>query len=266
MAETAAAPAATASSGEGARRVSRHEVAKMIDHAALRPDMTSEEVLATVAQARAYDVATVCVRPCDIAMVREALAGSAVGVSTVIGFPHGTTSPETKVFEAVAAIRAGAVELDMVLNIGWVRSGRMAEVRADIAGVVAAAAAHGIIVKVILETAYLSDAQIVASCTAAEAAGAAFVKTSTGFAGGGSTPAHLTLMRSTVSSRVAVKASGGLRSLDAVLEAAGCGATRIGTSSTAAILDEFSRRDPTGAGLPLPAPPAPGVSAASAGY
>lgn len=172
-------------------------------------------------------------------------------------------------------MRAGAAELDMVLNIGWLRSGRVDEVRDDIAAVVraaTAAAAGGVApVKVILECAYLSDAEKVAGCRAAEAAGAAFVKTSTGFAtppagrAVGSTPADLRLMRAHTAAGVEVKASGGIRTLDALLEAVACGATRIGTTSTSAIAEEAARRDPRGEGLPAPSAASAAVAGGSGG-
>jgi deoxyribose-phosphate aldolase len=213
-----------------------HEIAAMIDHAILKPELTRAQVDAELAVAAKYQVFSVCVRPSDVPHAVSTLAGTGVVVGTVLGFPHGTTSTAGKIAEARQAIADGAVELDMVLNIGWLRSGLLDEVRADIAGVVDAARGH--VVKVILETAFLSDDEIVAGCRAAEAAGAAFVKTSTGFAGGGATPEHIALMRRTVGPSVQVKASGGVRDLETLLALRALGATRFGTSSSAAILGD----------------------------
>ncbi|MCW2748874.1 MAG: deoxyribose-phosphate aldolase [Nocardioidaceae bacterium] len=213
----------------------------MIDHAILKPELTRTQVDADLALAAAYKIFCVCVRPSDISHAVSTLEGSGVAVGTVIGFPHGTTSTTAKVAEVIQGIADGAVEFDMVLNIGWLRSGMVAEVEADIRAVVEAA--HGSLVKVILETAYLSDDEIVQGCRAAEAAGADFVKTATGFAGGGATVPHLKLMRASVSDAVQVKASGGVRSLDTLLEMLALGVTRFGTSATATILDDLAKRD-----------------------
>lgn len=237
-------------------------VAKMIDHSLLRPELTDGDIAAGLALARARGVASVCVRPCDVARAREALAGSDVAVSTVIGFPLGYATPASKLAEAREALAAGCVELDMVLNIGALKSGRLADVQADIGGVVVAAHAAGALVKVILENAYLSDAEKRAACGAAAAAGADFVKTSTGFAASGATLPDLRLMRDAVPAGVQVKAAGGLRTLDAVLEARAAGATRVGATATAAILDELETRISAAAQgedvlLPRAAAPAP---------
>jgi len=162
----------------------------------------------------------------------------------VIGFPHGTTSTAAKVAESRAAIADGAAELDMVINVGWLRSGLLDDAESDVRAVVGAAG--GRIVKVILETALLSDEEIVAGCGVAERAGAAFVKTSTGFAGGGATPEHVALMRRSVGPSVRVKASGGVRDLDTVLAFHAAGVTRFGTSGTATILSDAADRDAGG--------------------
>ena len=215
------------------------EIRGRIDHAILKPELTHQYVAEQLRLAEAYGVFSVCVRPCDVAFARTELA-SGVEVGTVIGFPHGTTSTAAKVAEATCALAEGATELDMVLNIGWLRSGLVREVERDIAAVVSAS--EGRIVKVILETAFLSEEDIVAGCVASEAAGADFVKTSTGFAGGGATVEHIRLMRDSVGPSVQVKASGGVRSLDAVLDLAAAGATRFGTSASAHILDELAAR------------------------
>jgi deoxyribose-phosphate aldolase len=170
------------------------------------------------------------------------LRGSGVAVGTVIGFPHGGTTTEVKVFEAEQALRDGATELDMVINIGALRSGRDAYVKDEIAAVVEPAHAAGAIVKVILENAYLDDDQKVRACKLAEAAGADFVKTSTGFAPTGATHEDLVLMRRSVSPRIGVKAAGGVRTLDGLLAVMELGVTRIGATQTAVILDDFRAR------------------------
>ena len=162
--------------------VTEERIAKTIDHSLLKPELTVDDVLGGCEIAARYDVASVCCRPIDVERCRDALVGSNVLVSTVIGFPHGSNLTATKVFEAERAVEQGAVELDMVLQIGLLRSGMVDAVHDDIAAVVAAAG-DAAIVKVILENVFLSDEQKVAGCRAAEAAGAAYVKTSTGYAG-----------------------------------------------------------------------------------
>jgi len=234
--------------------VEREHIAGSIDHSVLQPQLTREEARAAILAGRALGAASCCVRPSDVELAAELLAGSATAVSTVIGFPHGCTTTATKVLEAREAIAAGALELDLVLNIARLRSGDLEYVQRDIAAVVAECAARpGAFVKVILECAYLDDAQKVAGCEAAEAAGAAFVKTSTGFAMGlpegkaaGATVADLRLMRASVSPAVRVKAAGGVRTLDAMLAVLGAGATRVGATATKAILAEFDARAPGG--------------------
>ncbi|MDN5914064.1 MAG: deoxyribose-phosphate aldolase [Pseudonocardia sp.] len=216
-------------------------IAGMIDHALLKPELTRAEVDAQLDTAARYRIFSVCVRPSDVAHAVARLAGTGVAVGTVIGFPHGTTSTGAKVAEARQAVADGAAELDMVLNVGRLRSGLFDDVEADIRAVVEAG--QGRIVKVILETALLSDDDVVAGCVAAERAGAAFVKTSTGFAGGGATTAHVDLMRRTVGPTVGVKASGGVRDLDTVLAFHAAGVTRFGTSATATILDDAAARE-----------------------
>jgi deoxyribose-phosphate aldolase len=186
-------------------------------------------------------VASVCVRPCDVPLAVRLLAGSGVATGTVIGFPHGAHTTATKVFEAQDAIANGATELDMVLNIGQLRSGHDDLVRDDIAAVVQAAAGRAV-VKVILENAYLTDEQKITACRMATEAGANFVKTSTGYAPSGATVADLRLMRANTPPHVQVKAAGGIRTLDAMLAVLDAGATRVGATATRAILDEFSAR------------------------
>jgi len=224
-----------------AETLTRKQVAKTIDHSLLRPELDSETVRAGCELARSYDVASACVRPCDVALAHELLAGSEVKVSTVIGFPHGSSTSAVKAFEAERAIAEGAEELDMVLNIGWLRSGAVDEVRADIEAVVEVAAGRAL-VKVILENAYLDEAQKILGCRLSEEAGADFVKTSTGFAPSGATLEDLRLIRRSVSPGIGVKAAGGIRTLDALIDAMNAGATRVGATATRAILEELEAR------------------------
>jgi deoxyribose-phosphate aldolase len=218
------------------------QVAKTIDHSLLRPELDLDFVREGVGLARRYGVASATVRPADVALAVELLEGSDVLVSTVVGFPHGSSSTETKAFEAERAVELGAREVDMVLNIGRLRSGRAEEVRDDIAAVVAVAQAKGAIVKVIFENAYLDDAQKELACRLSEEAGAAFVKTSTGFAPSGATIDDLKLMRRCVGPHVQVKAAGGIRTLDALLEVMAVGVTRIGATATETMLEDFKAR------------------------
>jgi deoxyribose-phosphate aldolase len=218
------------------------DVAKTIDHSLLRPELDLDTVREGVELARRYSVASATVRPADVAFAAELLDGSDVFVSTVVGFPHGSSATATKAFEAGRALDDGARELDMVLNIGRLKSGRADDVRDDIAEVVRVAAGAGATVKVILENAYLEDAEKELGCRLAEEAGAAFVKTSTGFAPGGATLEDLALMRRTVGPRVQVKAAGGVRTLDALLDVMAVGVTRIGATATETILEDFKAR------------------------
>ncbi|NUU11899.1 deoxyribose-phosphate aldolase [Curtobacterium flaccumfaciens] len=220
-----------------------------MDHAILKPELTRADVDAQLDEAAAHRVFSVCVRPSDVAHAVERLTGTGVGVGTVIGFPHGTTSTAAKVAESLQALADGAFELDMVQNIGAAKSGDWQRVEQDVRAVVDAAG--DTVVKVILETAFLTDDEIVAASRAAQTAGAAFVKTSTGFAGGGATAEHIALMRRTVGADTGVKASGGVRGLDTLLEMVEAGADRIGTSASARILDEVAHRAETGAASAL---------------
>jgi deoxyribose-phosphate aldolase len=222
--------------------LSYEQVAKTIDHSLLRPELDLDFVRDGVELARRYGVASATVRPADVAFGVDLLDGSDVFVSTVVGFPHGSSATETKVFETERAVEQGAREIDMVLNIGRLRSGRADEVREDIAAVVRAAAARDAIVKVIFENAYLDDAQKELACKLSEEAGAAFVKTSTGFAPGGATIEDLKLMRRCVSPHVHVKAAGGVRTLDALLEVMAVGVIRVGATATETILEDFKAR------------------------
>jgi deoxyribose-phosphate aldolase len=232
----------------------------MIDHSLLHPALTDAEVEAGCQLARRYGVAAVCVRPCDVRRAAELLRGSSVRVAAVVGFPHGSQLTEVKRWETVCACRDGAVEIDMVLNIGKARSGDWEYVRNDIAAVCEEAHGRGARVKVILETAFLDagggglDGPSLKRklCQLAEAAWADWVKTSTGFAfvplpegtyrAGGATDEDLQLMRQACSARVQIKAAGGVRTLDRLLRVRELGASRCGATATAQILDEYRRR------------------------
>ena len=218
------------------------QLAKVIDHSLLKPELTEQDVMDGCKLAAKYNTATVCVKPCHVRIAAKILKGSDVKVSTVVGFPHGSNVTAVKVAEANAAIDDGAVELDMVLNIGQLRSGKDDYVQADIQAVCEVAHARGAKVKVILENAYLTDEQKIQACKLSEAAGTDWVKTSTGFAPSGATLEDLRLMRANVSDKVQVKAAGGVRTLDALLEVIDVGVTRCGATATAAILDEFEKR------------------------
>ncbi|TMB99377.1 MAG: deoxyribose-phosphate aldolase [Chloroflexi bacterium] len=222
--------------------LSYESVAKTIDHSLLRPELDDAFITDGCQLAARYQVASVCCRPADVPRAVELLAGTGVAVGTVIGFPHGGSTTEAKVFEAEQALRSGATELDMVINIGALKSGRDAYVKDEIAAIVAVAHPARAIVKVIMENAYLDDDQKVRGCKLAEAAGADFVKTSTGFAPTGATHEDLALMRRSVSPHIGVKAAGGVRTLDGLLAVMELGVTRIGATQTAAILDEFKSR------------------------
>jgi deoxyribose-phosphate aldolase len=215
-------------------------VARMIDHSLLRPELTADAVRAGLATAREYRTVSVCVRPSDVALAVAELRGSGVAVGTVVGFPHGSATTATKVHETGELVALGAAEIDVVIDIGRLRDGDAGFVEDQLAAVVEAA--DGRPVKVILENAYLTDDEKITGCRAAEAAGAAYVKTSTGFAGGGATAADIALMRRTVSPSVGVKAAGGVRTLDALLALHDLGATRFGATATAAIIDDLRGR------------------------
>lgn len=218
------------------------ELAKVIDHSLLKPELTESDVRAGCELAKQYHVASVCVKPSDVSLAAKLLAGSDVAVGTVISFPHGNSTTAIKVAEARQAVADGAIELDMVINIGALRSGKADYVRSEIRQIVEVAHAAKAIVKVIFENAYLTDEQKILACKLSEEAGADFVKTSTGFAPTGATIADVKLMRANVGPQVQVKAAHGVRTLDALLEMIDAGVTRSGATATAAMLDEFKRR------------------------
>lgn len=213
-------------------------IASYIDHTILAPDATSNQIINLCNEARRYHFHAVCVNSHFVPLVRKELAASDVKIACVIGFPLGASSTEAKVCEAVSACREGAHELDMVINIGALKEGADDAVLADIRAVVDAAKSFGSTVKVILETGLLDDEQVVRACNLAERAGAAFVKTSTGFSSGGATLHHVQLMKESVGSGVQVKASGGIRDLATAKAMIAAGADRIGTSSGVAIVQE----------------------------
>jgi deoxyribose-phosphate aldolase len=222
--------------------LTERQIAKAIDHSLLRPELDDAFVEDGCRLAAEYDVASVCVPPIHVRRAAALLEGTDVEVGTVVGFPHGYATTQTKVDETHQALADGATEIDMVLQIGALKSGRDADVGADIAAVVEVAHAAGAMVKVIFENAYLTDDEKVRACHLSEAAGADFVKTSTGFAPSGATHEDLRLMRANVSDRMQVKAAGGVRSLDALLEVMALGVTRVGATQTKAILDDFRAR------------------------
>ena len=215
----------------------KEQVAKTLDHAVLKPFATDQDIIKNAQMCAQRGVATMCVRPTDVALAAEQLRGSGVDVSMVVGFPHGSNRSEVKALEARLAIADGARELDMVMNIGKFLSGDYDLVQRDIAAVVAEAKPHGVLVKVILETCYLTPEQVAKACKIAEAAGADFVKTSTGFGDGPATPEAIDIMVKTVGRTMGVKASGGVRTWQTAVGYLEQGCKRLGVASTEAVLD-----------------------------
>ncbi len=208
--------------------------AKYIDHTLLKPDSTREQIDTIIEEAKTYQFKSVCINPSHVAYAAHKLKETDVLVCTVIGFPLGATTTNAKIFETEEAIKNGASEIDMVINIGALKDKRYDDVQKDIEGVVGAA--NGKTVKVIIETVLLTDEEKVIACELAEKAGADFVKTSTGFAGGGATPEDVKLMKDTVGDRLEVKASGGVRNLEDFNKMIEAGATRIGASAGVQII------------------------------
>ena len=218
------------------------DIAKMIDHSLLNPSMTDEELEQGIQVALEYDVASVCIMPYYLKRCAELLKGSAVNASTTIGFPHGGHTTAIKLAEAKQALADGGQELDMVVNISKVLSGDWDYVRADLEAVVDTVHAEGQKVKVIFENCYLKDEHKIQLCEICGELGADWVKTSTGYGTGGATIEDLKLMRAHSPARVQVKAAGGVRDLDALLEVRAVGVTRVGASRTAEMLDECKKR------------------------
>ena len=217
--------------------LTKNELAKYIDHTNLKPEATREDIAALCAEAREYGFASVCVNPCHAAYAARLLEGTDVAVCCVVGFPLGACTTTVKAYEAADAVRNGATEIDMVLNVGWAKEGRWSEVQAEIAAVAAMLRGRAKL-KVILETCLLTDGQKVAACKAAVRAGAGFVKTSTGFSKAGATVEDVRLMRETVGPDVGVKAAGGIRTYAGAVAMIEAGASRIGASAGIAILSE----------------------------
>lgn len=217
-----------------------HDWASLIDHTLLKPEATDSDIEKLCQEAAQFGFASVCVNPTWVKRAAEILKGSGVPVCTVIGFPLGATLPDVKAFEARRAIFNGAREVDMVINVGALKSGDICTVEDDIRAVAEAAHENGVLLKVIIETALLTDDEKVKACIASKNAGADFVKTSTGFAKGGATADDVALMRRTVGSELGVKASGGVKGIDDARAMFEAGATRIGASVGVKIAQEAS--------------------------
>jgi deoxyribose-phosphate aldolase len=217
--------------------MNRRDLARYIDHTLLKPDAAPREVERLCREALSYHFASVCVNPIFVPMAAKKLAGSDVAVCSVVGFPLGATSTASKVCETELAIAKGATEIDMVIAIGMLKAGKATLVREDIAAVAGVCHAGGAILKVIIEAALLTDAEKVTACELCVAAGADFVKTSTGFASGGATVADVALMRKTVGPKMGVKAAGGIHNYEEAVAMIEAGATRIGASRGITIVE-----------------------------
>jgi deoxyribose-phosphate aldolase len=213
------------------------KIAGLIDHTALKPDTTKEQIIVLCNEAIEYEFASVCVNPCYVKLCSELLKDSRIKVCTVIGFPLGATTTASKVAEAEEAVKNGATEVDMVINVGALKSGDFDFVRSDIEAVVQAVKGKAL-VKVILETCLLTEDEKIRSCNICKEAGADFVKTSTGFSTGGATVEDIKLMRSIVKPNLGVKASGGIRDYKTAKAMVDAGASRIGASASIAIVSE----------------------------
>jgi deoxyribose-phosphate aldolase len=218
--------------------ISNEEIAKMIDHTNVKGDATEDDIKKLCSEALQYNFASACVTPTNVVLTSKLLKYSDVKVCAVIGFPLGVQTPKTKAFEAMEVVSKGASEIDMVMNIGGLKSDREELVKEDIQGVVKSAGDK--IVKVILETALLTDEEKIRACVIAKKAGVDFVKTSTGFGGlSGATVEDVSLMRKTVGSKMGIKAAGGIRNLKTALAMINVGATRIGTSTGVQIMEDI---------------------------
>ena len=218
-------------------------IARFIDHTLLKPEATPADIDKLCREAREFRFASVCVNPPYVKQCVQALMGADVPVCLVVGFPFGTHTTETKVFETLQALADGAREVDMVINVGLLKAGQDALVLADVQAIVHAAHAVKALVKVIIEAALLTDAEKVRACTLARQAGADYVKTSTGYGPGGATVADVALMRKTVGPEMGVKAAGGIRTLDQAQAMIQAGATRVGASSGVKIVQEERERE-----------------------
>ena len=216
---------------------------KYFDHTCLKPEATSSDIKKLCAEARKHDFYSVCVNGCYVKLAAGELSDSDVKVAAVIGFPLGAVSPEVKVLETNDCCANGPSEIDMVINVGALKEGRYDYVIDDIAGVVSCADDYDAIVKVIIETCLLTDDEIIKACELSVSAGAEFVKTSTGFAGGGAEARHIELMRRTVGNLAQIKASGGIRSYAACKEMIAAGADRIGASASVQIMEEYLKEN-----------------------
>jgi deoxyribose-phosphate aldolase len=217
------------------------DLSRMIDHSLLRPELPDSQVLEGCRIAREYRVATVTVRPCDVDTAARAMEGSGVGVSTVAGFPHGSATTATKLYEVRDLVRRGACEVDMVLNIGRLVSRQFQYVETELAQAAEACHEANALLKVIFENAYLTDELKIVACRIATNTGVDFVKTSTGFAPSGATIEDLKLMRAHSGPNVRVKAAGGVRTLEGALEVYKVGCSRFGATATVAILEAWKR-------------------------
>jgi deoxyribose-phosphate aldolase len=238
----------------GATRVGVHAVggapqgvASMIDHTLLKPDATRQNIEELCREAAQFKFATVCVNPTWVALAAKLLAGSGVGVCSVVGFPLGATTADVKGYETRRAIFDGAREIDMVINVGALKSGDLRGVERDIEAVTAPCRDCGVLSKVIIEAALLTDDEKVTACTLAKAAGADYVKTSTGFGPGGATAADVALMRRVVGADMGVKAAGGVRDLEGLQAMVAAGATRVGASAGVKIVQQARGEKPAGA-------------------
>jgi deoxyribose-phosphate aldolase len=219
-------------------RMDADKLARMIDHTLLKPEATEDQIAILCQEAIEYHFAAVCVQPTYVAVCREALGGTDVRIATVVGFPLGATLSEVKAYEAQRVIAAGADEVDMVLNVGALKSANYELVYRDVGAVAQACRARSAVLKVIIETALLSDGEKVAACTLAQDAGADYVKTSTGFGPGGAKVEDVALMRRTVGPEMGIKAAGGIRTYADALAMIGAGATRIGASAGVKIVQD----------------------------
>ncbi len=221
-------------------------VAGLIDHTLLKPDATRQDIEKLCREAAEFRFATVCVNPAWVAFAASRLKGTGVGVCSVVGFPLGATTADVKHYETRRAIYDGAAEIDMVINIGALKSGDLRTVERDIEAVVEPCRQCGIVSKVIIEAALLTDEEKITACTLSKAAAADFVKTSTGFASGGATPADVALMRRVVGAEMGVKAAGGVRDLEGLRAMVAAGASRVGASAGVKIVQETKGQKPAG--------------------